>query len=104
MPGVSSVIAISLGFGHVLALTGAGTIVSWGDGNGMPTGHPGSALAVVPGITTARSVVAVSQSSVAVLADGSIMHWGMMTQQFFRVDGNDPAAAHWPIPLRIKGL
>ena len=49
-------------------------------------------------------IVAVGQSSFAVLADGSIMHWGMMTQQFCRVDGNDSAAAHWPIPLRIKGL
>ena len=102
VPGVSGVVAISIS-GHVLALTGAGTIISWGEGNGMPTGHPGTAPALVPLITTARSVLAAAQSSFAVLADGSIMHWGMMTQQFFRVDGNDSAAAHWPIPLRIKG-
>lgn len=37
------------------------------------------------------------------LADGTIMVWGMLPSFSFRTDGADSEAAHFPVPLLVKG-
>ena len=76
-----------------------------GDENGGQVGHatPGRA-GLVPTITTARAVHATGLTSFAILGDGVIMVWGMLPSLSFRTDGADSEAAHFPVPLIIKGL
>jgi alpha-tubulin suppressor-like RCC1 family protein len=80
VPGVSNVRAISCA-GHVLALTRAGTVISWGwnaygqAGQGRSTGSAGVAPKVL-GLTGVVSVTAVGGASYAVLDTGRIMTWG----------------------------
>jgi hypothetical protein len=58
----------------------------------------------VPTIADVRFIHATSLTSFAVLADGTIMVWGMLPSISYRVDGADAEAAHFPVPLVIKGL
>jgi len=105
VPDVTGVTAISAGGAHVLALTGSGRILSWGDENVYhPVGHAGTAPAPVPLITTARAVFAGSLSSQVLLNDGTFMVWGALPSLSFRVDGVDASDSKFPIPMVVKGL
>jgi alpha-tubulin suppressor-like RCC1 family protein len=80
-PASAGVVAVSASASHVLALTDAGTVLSWGAGqygqlgNG---GNTGSATpSVVPGLAAVRQVVTSSNdSSYALRTDGSVVAWG----------------------------
>jgi len=105
VPGASDVTAIAAGAQHVLALTGTGRVLAWGDENAGQVGHatPGRP-GPVPTIASARAVHATGLSSYAALADGRIMVWGILPSISFRTDGADAEAAHFPVPLLVKGL
>ena len=105
VPGATGVTAISVGAQHVLALTSAGRVIAWGEENAGQVGHATPEKAgLVLTIAAARAVTATGLSSLAILADGSIMVWGMLPSFSFRTDGADSEAAHFPIPLIVKGL
>jgi alpha-tubulin suppressor-like RCC1 family protein len=102
--GVSGIRSFAHGGSHILALTHAGTIVSWGNSAVGEVGHPNEAKpAPIPGLTGVRSVAAKAAMSYAVLEDGTIMTWGMVPL-WARVDRAAQDVSHWPIPLVIKGL
>jgi len=105
VPGASQVTALSAGAQHVLALTSSGRILAWGDENAGQVGHATPARPGPVGtIANARAVHANGLSSFATLADGTIMVWGMLPSLSFRTDGADGEAAHFPVPLLVKGL
>jgi alpha-tubulin suppressor-like RCC1 family protein len=105
VPGASGVTAISAGAQHAVALTSTGRVLAWGEENVGQVGHATPAKAgPVPTITTARTVYATAASSFAILADGTILVWGALPSLSFRIDGADGEAAHFPIPLIVKGL
>ena len=105
VPGVSGVTSIAAGAFQILALTGAGRVLSWGDGNVFhPVGHPApNTPAVVPLPMTARAVFTDSQTSLALLADDTFMVWGALPSLAFRVDGANDGST-FPIPMIVKGL
>ncbi|MFN0178007.1 MAG: RCC1 domain-containing protein [Gemmatimonadales bacterium] len=74
--GVTGVRALACGESHMLAITTAGTVISWGNDLVGEVGHPGALPAQVPGLRGVRSVSADVARSVATLADGTIMAWG----------------------------
>jgi alpha-tubulin suppressor-like RCC1 family protein len=79
VPGVQGVRAIAAGHAHILALTEAGTVLSWGDGSFGQLGR-GANLAPAPAVITSlkgvRWIAASGSTSVAVLDTGRIMTWG----------------------------
>lgn len=103
--GVKNVRAIAVGTGHVLALTDAGTVMSWGNnahsapGNG--TGGPVPKL--IPRLTQVQSISTFFNRSFAVLSDGQIMAWGDSLRKWARPDG-DPTISPFPRPLEVDGL
>jgi hypothetical protein len=106
VPRATGVTAISAGGQHVLALTGTGQVLAWGDQNAGQVGRASSPTVAgpVPTITDVRFIHAAGLTSFAVLADGTIMVWGALPSISSRVDGADGEAAHFPVPLIIKGL
>ena len=105
--GVTGVTAITAGAFQILALTAAGRVLSWGDGNVFhPVGHPGTASTTPAFVTlpmTARAVFTASQTSLALLADGTFMVWGALPSLVFRVDGANDGST-FPVPMVVKGL
>jgi alpha-tubulin suppressor-like RCC1 family protein len=106
VPRAAGVTAISAGGQHVLALTATGQVLAWGDQNAGQVGRASSPTVAgpVPTIADVRFIHAAGLTSFAVLADGTIMVWGALPSISFRVDGADGEAAHFPVPLIIKGL
>jgi alpha-tubulin suppressor-like RCC1 family protein len=103
VPGVTGIRALSVAELHALALTGNGTVVSWGDDTHGRRGHRRSVPSTIDGLSGIQSVVAGGASSFAVDAKGTIMTWGM-TPPWARVDGDDASLSRYPIPLVLKGL
>lgn len=101
--GVTGIRTLAIGSIHMLGLTDAGTIISWGDSSAGEVGHNGTAPQQIPGLSNVQSIAANTGRSYAVLAGGKIMTWGMVPL-WARVDGGDPGVSHTPIPLVIKGL
>jgi alpha-tubulin suppressor-like RCC1 family protein len=101
--GVTGIRALALGSIHMVALTNAGTVMSWGDNMIGEIGHPGASPRAIPGLTNVTSVEADTGRTFAVLANGTIMALGHVPY-WARVDGSDPTTAGWPIPLMIKNL
>jgi alpha-tubulin suppressor-like RCC1 family protein len=106
VPYAAGVTAISAGGQHVLALTRTGLVLAWGEQNAGQVGRATSPTVAgpVPAIADVRFIHATGLTSFAVLADGTIMVWGMLPSISYRVDGADGEAAHFPVPLLIKGL
>ncbi|HEV3310396.1 MAG TPA: hypothetical protein VG815_07750 [Chloroflexota bacterium] len=83
--GLTDVIAIAAGAGHVLALTKAGKVWTWGDdqygqlGDGAFCG-PYNCLSwtpsQVPGLTSIRLIAAGGNDSAAITAKGEVWTWG----------------------------
>ena len=95
VPGVKGVRRIVAGHNHVLALTEAGTIVSWG------TPYPGRsgnerAAAVIPGLAGVQSIAAHEATSMAVLASGRIMTWGFPLRPWTRPPEEGLVRQHQP--------
>jgi len=80
VPDLSSVVAISAGNNHSLALLKDGTVRAWGEnrfgqvGDGSTTNR--DRPVPVSGVSHAVSIAAGWNFSVAVLSDGSVMEWG----------------------------
>ena len=90
VPGLTDVVAVASGSTHSLALLANGTVMSWGHntsgqlGSGDPTGPEscaGSACrktpAPVPGLANVVAISAAQNSSLALLADGTVVAWGL---------------------------
>ena len=92
--GITGIRALACGESHMLAITAAGAVVSWGTNLVGEIGHVGALPAPVTGLKDVRFVSADVARSVATLADGTIMVWG-------KVPG---ATSRVPIPLAVKGL
>ena len=105
VPGVKGVRRIVAGHNHVLALTEAGTIVSWGTPYPGRTGNE-RAAAVIPGLAGVQSIAAHEATSMAVLASGRIMTWGFPLRPWTRPpeEGSYDNISHRPILLWLDGL
>jgi len=101
--GVVGIRALALGEAHALALTNAGTVISWGDDTHGKVGHRKPVPAPIEGLTGVQSIAIGGASSFAIDATGRIMIWGA-TPRWARVDGESPDLSRTPIPLVIKGL
>ena len=78
VPGVRGIRAIGTGLRHMLALTEAGTIISWGDdtyGN-LGRDKTGSMPGVIKSLTDVQSIFTINSVCFAVLASGRIMTGG----------------------------
>jgi alpha-tubulin suppressor-like RCC1 family protein len=101
--GVSGVRELATGSIHMVALTNAGTVISWGDNMIGEIGHPGAAPRAIPGLTNVTSVAAYTGRTFAVLANGTIMALGQVPW-WARIEGGDHTVTPRPIPLMIKNL
>ena len=76
--GLDSVVAVSAGFTHSLALEADGTVTAWGAGK---TNDPGTTIeagqSIVPaGLGTVAAIAAGYVHSLALKADGTVVAWG----------------------------
>jgi alpha-tubulin suppressor-like RCC1 family protein len=101
--GVTGIRALALGSIHMVALTNAGTVMSWGDNMIGEIGHPGASPRAIPGLTNVTSVAAYTGRTFAVLANGTIMALGHVPY-WARIEGGDHTVSPRPIPLMIKNL
>jgi len=67
--GLTNVVAIAAGAGHILALTADGTVVAWGDNSSGQTDVP-------TGLTNVVAIAAGEVHSLALTADGTVVAWG----------------------------
>lgn len=106
VPGVNGIRAIAAGGLHMIALTEAGTVISWGEdtfgslgrGNNK-TNRPG----VVPSLTGVQSIRALNSTCMAMLANGRIMTWGGV-RPWTRPEGSHDDISRSPILLWLDGL
>jgi len=101
--GVKDIVSIAAGLHHVLALTGAGTVVAWGyDGHGATgqrSGGNGQIVPkVVPRLANVNAVFTGPEVSHARLSDGKIMTWGWVPSPEGRI-----TASAAPVPLTLSG-
>jgi alpha-tubulin suppressor-like RCC1 family protein len=109
VPGVSGVVQLSVGYMHVLALTSAGRVLSWGSNQsnmllGRPLdpdlnwGPPGE----VPEL---RDVAAVSATGVSAVLkkDGTVWVWGNNGQAQFGNGRRDERQVS-AVPVRVAGV
>jgi alpha-tubulin suppressor-like RCC1 family protein len=101
--GVAGIRALAFSGGHTLALTNAGTVVSWGDDTHGKLGHRKPGAARVEGLNDIQSIAVGGAGSFAIDAKGRIMTWGQVPF-WARVDTDHADVSRWPIPLVIKGL
>jgi alpha-tubulin suppressor-like RCC1 family protein len=109
VPGVTGARTISASVATVVALTQAGTVISWGFN---PYGEAGQGIAFsqsvglpagpVKGLTGVESAVTRSAHGVAVLNDGRIMVWGRTPPH--KTAAGERDFSHAPIPLVLNGL
>ena len=106
VPGVRGARAVVAGNGQVLALTEAGTVISWGYNAHGQLGQgdsSGQSPKVIAGLTGVHAVFAALETSYAVLDDGRIMVWGAVRE--WNRPGKGSREVSWsPIPLKIDGL
>jgi hypothetical protein len=95
--GLSGVVAIATGVGHMVALKSDGTVVAWGYGQTVPAGLSGvAAIAAGAGYT------------VALKSDGTVVAWGVPVQNLGQTDvpvglsGVTAIAAGWGHTLALK--
>lgn len=93
VPGLSNVVAVAAGSEFALALLGDGSVMAWGEnehgqlGLGDPQG-PETCNAVkcskvprkLPGISNAIAIAAYGYHGMALLADGTVLSWGIDEQ------------------------
>lgn len=103
--GVRGIRAIAVGMGHVLALTDAGTVMSWGENGHSATGNGtgGPVPKLIPRFTQVQSISTIFNRSFAVLSDGQIMAWGDSLKKWARPNG-DVTISPFPRPLEVDGL
>jgi alpha-tubulin suppressor-like RCC1 family protein len=78
--GLSSVVQVSAGSEHSLALLANGTVMAWGDNFDGQLGDGGTKSSAVPvrvkGLTHVTAISAGDTFSLAALANGTVMAWG----------------------------
>ncbi len=109
VPGVGGVRRIVAGHTHVLALTEAGTVISWGMPDFGQLGRAGAnsaAPGAIPGLGGVQSIAAHDDTSMAVLASGRTMTWGGHLRPWTRPpeEGSYDNISHRPILLWLDGL
>ncbi|MFN8007344.1 MAG: hypothetical protein U0V70_10030 [Terriglobia bacterium] len=106
VPGVQGIRAIGAGLRHVIALTEAGTVVSWGDGTFGSLGrgdNKTSLPASIKSLSGVQSIFTINSTCFAVLATGRIMTWGAV-RPWTRPGGGMDIVSRSPILLWIDGL
>ena len=103
--GVEGIRAIGVGVSHVLALTDAGTVMSWGENAGGAPGNGtgGPVPKLIPQLARVQSISTNVHRSFAVLADGRIMAWGDHLKRWARPTGATDLSP-LPRPLEVDGL
>ena len=103
--GVKGIRAIAVGAMHVLALTDAGTVMSWGNNAASATGNGtgGPVPKLIPRLARVQSVATVLNRSFAVLSDGQLLAWGNNLKKWGRTNGA-PDISPFPRPLEVEGL
>ena len=108
VPGVRGVRALVAGAGHSLALTEAGTVVSWGYnghgqlGQGSTGSNSGLPAKAIAGLAGVRAVFTSGWTGYAILDDGRISVWGDV-REFNRPGGRSEISPS-PILLKVDGL
>ncbi len=108
LPGVSGIVAASVGTQQVLLLTSTGTVVGWGSNSDCEVGTGDFKRSYTPVPITklrgVRQIVAGAKVSGAVLTDGTVWMWGL-AQKGHLGDGTwgyaTPCAS---IPKQVEGL
>jgi alpha-tubulin suppressor-like RCC1 family protein len=84
VPGVSGVVEIAAGYGHLVARLADGTVMTWGEnirgqlGDGTTTSNP--TPRAVAGLTDVATVAAGNRHSAAIKRDGTVWTWGYNNQ------------------------
>jgi alpha-tubulin suppressor-like RCC1 family protein len=102
VPGATNIRAISIGGEHMVGLTRAGTVLSWGHQRYGEVGHPGITAAPMQGLANVASVEAYVSRTFAVLENGTIMVIGAVP--YWARFAGDKGVSTFPIPLLIKNL
>ena len=106
MVGVPRVRGLGTGIGHMMALTEAGTVFSWGDTTfgtlGRPEGNT-KTPAIIPSLSGVQSILTHNSTNLATLANGRIMTWGGV-RPWTRPEGSHDDIASYPILLWLDGL
>jgi alpha-tubulin suppressor-like RCC1 family protein len=104
VPGITTAVAVSVGYRHACALLGDGTVACWGnnDAGGVGVAAPGiQAPGIVTGVSGATQVLAtLEDASCAVLETGTVTCWG------YGLDGSlgDGSTANRSTPMPVPGL
>ncbi len=105
--GARGLRAIAAGLRHVIGLTDAGTVMTWGDDTygqlGRGEGSLSSSPTVVKGVTGVQSIGAMASTNFAVLANGRILTWGIV-RPWTRPGTGQSDVARTPILLWLDGL
>ena len=104
--GLPPLQAIGVGWGHMLALTKAGAVFSWGDdvvGETGLGGRGGQTPQQIPRLGKVHAVYTKYRRSFAVLEDGKIQIWGTPVPEFARPRGH-PDISPFPMDLLVEGL
>ncbi|MCX6854862.1 MAG: MBG domain-containing protein [Verrucomicrobia bacterium] len=106
-----TVVSISAGAYHSLALCSDGTVVAWGSnsygnlGNGSSDASSVPAAVVTNGVLAGKIVVAVSagnQHSLALCSDGTVAAWG--ANYFGQLGNNGTTGSSVPVAVTATGL
>lgn len=114
VPGVSDIVQIAVGDGHVLALKADGTVMSWGSNSHGALGRPPrrelpmDAAAPVPGLTNVAALAAGRGVSTVLKKDGTVWVWGgNQMAQFGNGRRVDPPGVEsgWELkPQQVPGI
>jgi alpha-tubulin suppressor-like RCC1 family protein len=106
VPSLTGVEQVSAGFSHSLALLTNGTVMAWGQdtdgqvGNGVITKSEHEPVPV-SGLTGVSAVSAGTDDSVARLANGTVMTWGVNVSGTL---GDGTTGAPSDVPVAVNGL
>jgi alpha-tubulin suppressor-like RCC1 family protein len=106
-----TVVAVSAGSGHSLALCSDGTITAWGGNSTGQLGNNGSPSSSVPvavdttGVLSGKAVVAISAGSghsLALCSDGTVAAWGSNSDG--QLGNNSAANSFLPVAVDTTGV
>jgi alpha-tubulin suppressor-like RCC1 family protein len=106
-----TVVSIAAGYDHSLALCADGTVAAWGSNSRGQLGNNATGSGAVPGLVdltgvlagkTITAIVASSQSSMALCADGTIASWGY--NEFGQLGDNSHVDRKVPVLVERSGV
>ncbi|MBK8520727.1 MAG: trypsin-like serine protease [Chitinophagaceae bacterium] len=112
VPGITNAVAVAAGFGHSLVLKSDGTVWAFGVniygqlGMNATVGTTNGVFTptVIPGIENAIAIAAGFNHSLVLLADGSVMAFGVNTYGELGRSPGTLSTLPNPVPARIPGL